>query len=100
MEKILEKSGKSQGILSVRKSGNPDNANYNTNHNVIYNVIHNSFTMSIAMLFTMLFIMSFTVSLIMVFNYIMSLIILFINTNFVTISEQHIIDTAIHKILN
>ena len=23
MEKILEKSGKSQGILSVRKSGNP-----------------------------------------------------------------------------
>ena len=24
MEKILEKSGKSQGILSVRKSGNPD----------------------------------------------------------------------------
>ena len=25
MEKILEKSGKSQGILSVRKSGNPDN---------------------------------------------------------------------------
>ena len=23
-EKILEKSGKSQGILSVRKSGNPD----------------------------------------------------------------------------
>ena len=25
MEKILEKSGKSQGILSVRKSGNPAN---------------------------------------------------------------------------
>ena len=25
MEKILEKSGKSQGILSVRKSGNPVN---------------------------------------------------------------------------
>ena len=24
MEKILEKSGKSQGILSVRKSGNPE----------------------------------------------------------------------------
>ena len=24
MEKILEKSGKSQGILSVWKSGNPD----------------------------------------------------------------------------
>ena len=24
-KKILEKSGKSQGILSVRKSGNPDN---------------------------------------------------------------------------
>ena len=23
MEKVLEKSGKSQGILSVRKSGNP-----------------------------------------------------------------------------
>ena len=23
MEKIMEKSGKSQGILSVRKSGNP-----------------------------------------------------------------------------
>ena len=23
MEKLLEKSGKSQGILSVRKSGNP-----------------------------------------------------------------------------
>ena len=27
MEKILEKSGKSQGILSVRKSGNPGNVN-------------------------------------------------------------------------
>ena len=26
MEKILEKSGKSQGILSVWKSGNPDSA--------------------------------------------------------------------------
>ena len=24
MEKILEKSGKSQGILSVQKSGNPE----------------------------------------------------------------------------
>ena len=28
MEKILEKSGKSQGILSVRKSGNPELAMY------------------------------------------------------------------------
>ena len=27
MEKILEKSGKSQGILSVRKSGNPGHDN-------------------------------------------------------------------------
>ena len=27
MEKILEKSGKSQGILSVRKSGNPATVN-------------------------------------------------------------------------
>ena len=28
MEKILEKSGKSQGILSVRKSGNPGPAEF------------------------------------------------------------------------
>ena len=28
LEKILKKSGKSQGILSVRKSGNPDVINY------------------------------------------------------------------------
>ena len=27
-KKILEKSGKSQGILSVRKSGNPDVVSY------------------------------------------------------------------------
>ena len=31
MEKILEKSGKSQGILSVWKSGNPENYRPKTN---------------------------------------------------------------------
>ena len=32
MEKILEKSGKSRGILSVRKSGNPVTCHYSSSN--------------------------------------------------------------------